>query len=174
MDAESQPPLSYDQPNDERQQQVCLLPGTFQPQWKADRLTWCFSYGGKHSDQTVTFFPSLKANLVLTNPATKLKLHSHDLSLFGEDGYEVTAFHVAYDPNNAWAITGIRPNDPTFLEGLALPSNYLFVRHPLQASEQVIRASDRAFDERRVELLTHFSHVFRNLLWRDRARMLRN
>ena len=60
VDAESQPPLSYDQPNDERQHQVCLLPGTYQPSWKADRLSWCFSIAGKHGERPVTFFPARK------------------------------------------------------------------------------------------------------------------
>ena len=152
VDAESQPFLNYDQANDERQRQVSLLPGTFEPAWKADRLHWVMSWEESHEQLPICFFPSQKAAAFLTNLATKLKLHSHELPLFGVDGHEVTGFHVTCDPYNAWAITGIRTEDP-FLRNW-LPNNGLpFVGRSRPDTDQAIIEEDRAFEASRCESL---------------------
>ena len=85
VEAESQLVLSFDQISDERQHHVCLLPNTHQPECKAAKLHWVFSWENYHSNLPVCFFPSQKACLFLTNPSSKLKLHSHEIPVFGEN-----------------------------------------------------------------------------------------
>ena len=157
VEAEAQLTLSYDQIYDERQHQVCLLPNTFHPE-KAKKLHWIVSWDNCHNGLPVCFFPSQKAGVILTNSATKLKLHSHEIPVFGEDGFEVTAFHVAHDPNNAWAISGIRADDP-FLCSQLLSDNLPYVGHPHVATDQSILDEDLAFETARKTCLMDFYDV---------------
>ena len=158
LDAESQPFLNFDQPNDERQRQVSLLPGTFQPSWKADRLHWVMSWEESQDSLPVCFFPCQKASIFLTNPATKLKLHSHELPLFGMDGHEVTGFHVNRDPFNAWAISGIRAENP-FLAGLLPLSGLPFVGRATPDTTHAIAQEDQAFENARKRRLSHPQNI---------------
>ena len=90
-----------------------------------------------------------------TNQATNLKLHSHDLPLFGENALEVTAFHVAKDNNNSWAITGIRTDDP-FMRGNLSDDRLPFIGHPTQLSNQEIIAAEIDFEAARNERLQQY------------------
>ena len=162
VDAESQVPLEFDQTSDERQRHVCLLPCVYLPDWKANRINWIASWGNSYDSVPLCFFPSVKAEIYLTNQATKLKLHSHDLPLFGIDALEVTAFHVANDVNNAWAISGIRMgtvSDP-FLR-VALSEDQLpFVGHPSLESDQEIVERERTFEAARQARKLRFLQAF--------------
>ena len=159
VEAESQVQLEFDQTSDARQGHVCLLPRVYAPDWKANRINWIASWENSYDALPLPFFPSTKAGIYLTNQANKYRLHSHDLPLFGKNALEVTAFHVAKDINNAWAISGIRMgtvSDP-FLR-VALSEDQLpYVGHPNPMSDQQIREDEQVFEaSRKVCLLRHF------------------
>ena len=158
VEAESQTILTFDQTSDERQHHVCLLPNTYQPEWKAKRLHWIVSWEDYHIKLPLCFFPSQKAGVYFTNQATNLKLHSHDLPLFGENALEVTAFHVAKDPNNSWAVTSIRTDEP-FLRAALSDDRLPYVGHPSQVSDQDIINEELAFEDARSARLTHFHNT---------------
>ena len=106
--AESQLVLVYDQPQDARQTHGALSPEVTHPEWKTHYLEWII--GGYHGSVTegaeITYFPSIKGDITFTNVGTKEKLHSHYISVFGADAYEVTAYH-GNDHNNHWAISNM-------------------------------------------------------------------
>ena len=104
------------------------------------------------------FSQAKKAGLFLTNPSSKLKLHSNEIPVFGENGFEVTAFHVVHDPNNAWAISGIRADDP-FLCNHLLNGHLPFVGHPREGTDQSILDEDLAFETARKTCLVNFYDV---------------
>ena len=158
VEAESQVQLEFDQTSDERQRHVCLLPCVYQPDWKANRINWIASWGNSYDPVPLCFSPSSKAEIYFTNQATKLKLHSHDLPLFGANALEVTAFHGAKDVNNAWAISGIRMGtvgDP-FLRVALSEDRLPFVGHPCLMSDQEIVEHEREFEAARKARLLRF------------------
>ena len=155
VEAESQTSLTFDQTSDERQHHVCFLPNTYQPEWKAKRINWVVSWEDCHEKLPLCFFPSPKAGVYFTNQATNLKLHSHDLPLFGENALEVTAFHVAKDPNNSWAITGIHTDDP-FLHATFGDDQLSFIGHPSQLPDQDIITEEMALEEARSARLIQY------------------
>ena len=71
---------------------------------------------------------------------------------------EVTAFHVAKDVNNAWAISGIRMgniSDP-FLQASLSPDNLPFIGHPNPMSDRDIIHDEMAFEQKREERILQY------------------
>ena len=68
--------------------------------------------------------------------------------MFGENALEVTAFHVAKDPNNSWAITGIHTDLP-FLRANLSSDQLPFIGHPSLLSDQDLIDEEIAFEDAR-------------------------
>ena len=111
-------------------------------------LSWVHHEG--HRDH---FVPSTKGDITFTNVGTKEKLHSHDISVFGADAYEVTAYHGNYH-NNHWAISHMNTRNSDASHGF--PARPPLGTGVAQDEDTIRRNDNRRETKRRTEAMDHY------------------